>query len=169
MAEAVAGHLVNSAREIKVGGCRFDAVAYDKKARLFKLVECKRVSDDRRIGQTFGQVGAYRGILEGQGFKFVDALSKKLHMRFGRWMEATQWTARIQMEFYVALPDEACKDVERLKGLKQQHPDVGIIRVRPDGVCRDYIRVHGKKNDELTRARAMTIRLPIPVAIEHQG
>src|SRR2546422_1177435 len=115
MALAVARHLKNSAREVRVGGCRFDVVAYDKKAKVFKVVECKRVSDPRRIGQTFGQVGAYRTIIEKQGFKFLDALSNKLQMRFGRWMEATQWAARIQMEFYVALPDEACRDVERLR------------------------------------------------------
>jgi hypothetical protein len=169
MAEAVARQLKNAAREVEVGDCRFDVVAYDKKSKLFMLVECKRATDHRRVGQTFGQVGAYRGILERQGFEFVDAFSKKFQMRFGRWMEATQWAEQIRVEFYVALTDEACKDVERLRGLKQQHPDVGIIRVKPDGVCRDYIRVQGKKDDKLTRARAMTIRLWTPEAIEHRG
>ncbi len=164
MALAVSRHLGNSATEITVGRCRFDVVAYDKKVRLFKVVECKRVNDATRIGQTFGQVGAYRGVLEGQAFKFVDAFSKKVHMRFGRWMEATQWGLQIRVEFYVALTREACKKVELLRSIKHRLPDVGVMRVRPEGSVSTFIRDGRKKDYELAKAHPAVIRIVAPTS-----
>ncbi len=50
-------------------------------------------------------------------FEFVDAFSRILDppMRFGRYMEATDWARRIAIEVYVALTDVACKDTALLE------------------------------------------------------
>jgi hypothetical protein len=162
MAQAVARYVGNSAIGVKIGSCILDVTAYDKAARLFKVVECKRVSDARRIGHTFGQTAAYMSVVAENGFGFVDALSKKLHMRFLRWMEGTNNGTEIKVEFYVALPDDACEQVDLLRSLKRQYPDVGIVRVKPDGKCRDYVKDQGKRDRELTKARAVTIKILTP-------
>lgn len=162
MAEAVAYRFRRSAREIRVGSCVFDVVAYDKGTRIFKVFECKRVSDARRIGQTFGQAAAYVSIVSENGFAFVDALSRKLYMRFGRWMEGTNNGTEIKVQFYVALPDSGCENLDLLKSLKRSHPNIGIIRVKPNGNCREYIKDQRKRDYELAKARPVTIKIFAP-------
>jgi len=59
MSQAVACNLGKyAAREVKVGDCIFDVVAYNKKEKLFRLVECKKSSKASKIGHAFGQVAA---------------------------------------------------------------------------------------------------------------
>jgi hypothetical protein len=68
-----------------------------------------------------------------RGFEFVDALSEKIHMCLRRWIEATEGVKGIRVEFYVAIPDEACRNLNLTKSLKQAHSGVGILRVKPNG------------------------------------
>jgi len=163
MAEAVARQLKNAAREVKVGDCIFDVVAYDKGQRLFRLVECKLGSKAASIGHAFGQVAAYYAVVVDQGYHFVDTLSKKVEprLRFGRLLEATEGK-QIRVEFYVALTDEACERVDLLRSVKRLLPDVGIIRVKADGRCRDHVHEHGKGDYELAQARPMLIKILQP-------
>ena len=163
MAEAVARQLKNSAREVKVGDCIFDVVAYDKGQRLFRLVECKLGSKAASIGHAFGQVAAYYAVVVDQGYHFVDTFSKKVEprLRFGRLLEATEGK-QIRVEFYVALTDEACERVDLLRSVKRLLPDVGIIRVKADGRCRDHVHEHGKGDYELAQARPMLIKILQP-------
>ena len=162
-AEAVARQLKNAAREVKVGDCIFDVVAYDKGQRLFRLVECKLGSKAASIGHAFGQVAAYYAVVVDQGYHFVDTLSKKVEprLRFGRLLEATEGK-QIRVEFYVALTDEACERVDLLRSVKRLLPDVGIIRVKADGRCRDHVHEHGKGDYELAQARPMLIKILQP-------
>ncbi len=159
MALAVARHLGPAAREIRVGDCKFDVIAYDKKQRLFELVECKRGSHTTTIGHAFGQVAAYYAVVADRGFEFVNALSKKLPLSFARLMEATHGARRIRVAFYVALTDKACRRVDLIRSVKRLLPSVGIIRVRPDGKCRDYVRIHGVRDYDLAKARPTTIHI----------
>ena len=159
MALAVARHLGPAAREIRVGDCKFDVIAYDKRQRLFELVECKRGSHTTTIGHAFGQVATYRAVLTDRGLEFVDAVSKKLSLRYIRWMEATEKNRRIRVAFYVALTDKACKRVDFIRSVKRLHPFVGIIRVKPDDKCRRYIRINGVKDYDLAKARPATIHI----------
>jgi hypothetical protein len=163
MAEAVARQLKNAAREVKVGDCIFDVVAYDKGQRLFRLVECKLGSKAASIGHAFGQVAAYYAVVVDQGYHFVDTFSKKVEprLRFGRLLEATEGK-QIRVEFYVALTDEACERVDLLRSVKRLLPDVGIIRVKADGRCRDHVHEHGKGDYELAQARPMLIKILQP-------
>lgn len=142
------------ARQIRLGDMRLDIVAYDKKKRLFKVVECKPAVHQTVVGQTFGQIAAYINRVTDRTDEFVDSFSDQVKMRFGRWMQATEYGRRIKAEFYVALPEAACKDIECLRNLKRQHADVGIIRHKPNGQCRPYLRERNKPNYELARATA---------------
>lgn len=162
MSEGVARFFGNAALEIKVGHCIFDVVSYDKRKKLFRVVECKKTTRITGIGKTFGQVSAYSSVVAERAFKFVDALSRKLQMRFGRWMEATENGRQIRVEFYVALTHDACKEVALLKTMKQSYPQVRIIRVKQDESVRGYIRYKGKKIHELAKARPTVIKIEQP-------
>ncbi len=161
MERAVADYLGRTARQVSLEGCRFDVVAYDKKERLFTLVECKWGSKTTAVGHAFGQVAAYYALLAGRGFDFVDAVSKKLpHMRFGRWSEATHSTRYINVEFYVALKEKAClRQADVIRAVKKLLPEVGVIRVKEDGRCRNYLR-NGRKKDERT-AQAIPVKIKL--------
>lgn len=106
MAAAVARYLRPAAREVAVDGHRFDVVAYNKREKFFKLVECKRGSRATGIGRAFGQLVAYYSVVSARGFDFVNAVSKKIPINFKRLMEATDRGRRIRVAFYVALTDD---------------------------------------------------------------
>ncbi len=96
MSQAVA-HLLGkyAARELRVAGCIFDVVAFDKKELSFTVVECKLSRKTTGIGKAFGQLAAYSATIATQVDKFLDAYSKKVptQIHLGRWMEATEDTA----------------------------------------------------------------------------
>lgn len=159
MAEAVARYLRSAAREVTVDGYRFDVVAYDKRERLFKLVECKRGSRSTSIGRAFGQLVAYYAVVSSRGFDFVNAVSKKMRLSFKRLMEATNGARRIRVAFHVALTDEGCKRIQLLRTIKELLPQVGIIRVKGNGHCRNYILDGRKKDYKLAEAAPTVIRV----------
>lgn len=169
MAQAVARHLNRNKtiawREIKVGRCRFDVVAFDKKRRTFLVVECKLHSRPVSVGRTFGQIVTYRAILTSRGFEFLDATSDKPpQMGFGRWWEATEGGRRFRVEFYVALTDKACRQAEFMS-LRRQNPTVGVIRVKPNGRCRHALRRRdGTADAKAAKARPTTIVINSPKA-----
>jgi hypothetical protein len=165
MSQAVARDLGKyAAREVKVGDCKFDVVAYNKEEKLFRLVECKKTNKASGIGHAFGQVAAYHATIATHGVQFLDAYSKKIPnpMRLTRWMEATDNYRRIRIAFSVALTEEACQRIDLLSAMKKLLPDVGIIRVKPDGRCRPYVRVGKDKDDKLTKARPVVIEILQP-------
>jgi len=137
----------------------FDVVAYDKQEKLFRLVECKLGSKATSVGHAFGQVAAYYAVLAARGRDFLNAFSRKVPLRYERLMEATNENRRIRVAFYVALTDEACKRVDLIRSVKRLLPTVGIIRVKPDGKCREFLRERGQKNHKLAEA------LPVMVEI----
>jgi hypothetical protein len=162
MSQAVAYTLGKfAAREVRVRDCIFDVVAYNKKDRSFRLVECKRSRKASGIGQAFGQLAAYSATIATHGREFLVAYSKKLAvpMHQGRWMEATDDYRRISVAFYVALTEKACRRVDLLRSMKKILPDVGIIRVKRDGHCRNYLKVGKLKDTRLAQPRIMAIKL----------
>ena len=162
MSQAVAFTLGKyAAREVRVGDCIFDVVAYNKKEKSFRLVECKKTRKASGIGQAFGQLAAYSATIATHGREFLVAYSKKLDvpMHQGRWMEATDFYHRFRVAFYVALTDKACKRVDLLRSMKKILPNVGIIRVKPDGYCRNYLRIGKQKDFELCQSHTMTVKI----------
>ena len=167
MAKAVARWLKSekglAAQEISLGRNRFDVVAYDKKRRVFKVVECKLTSRPTGIGKTFGQLVSYSGVLSKHGYEFVNAASKKLkNMSFNTWMEATSGGKHIHVEYFVALRAQALKDRDLLLSIRKQVPGVGIIRYKDNGQCKDNIWSNGKRDYEVCWAKARKIRLKQP-------
>ena len=150
-----------AAREIRVGDCIFDVVAYNKQEKLFRLVECKKTSKASGIGHAFGQVAAYHATIATHGVQFLDAYSKKIPspMRLTRWMEATDNYRRIRIAFSVALTEKACKRIDLLRSMKKLLPDVGIIRVKPDGRCRHYVRIGKTKDEKLAKPQPVVIKI----------
>ncbi len=77
-------------------------------------------------------------------------------------MEATDNYRSIRIAFYIALTDRACKRADLLRSMKKLLPDVGIIRVKPDGHCRHYLRIGKDKEDKLSKPRPVVIEILRP-------
>jgi hypothetical protein len=160
MSRHVAAHLKKtSAREIRVGDCKFDVVAYDKKRRLFQIAECKMGSKATVIGHAFGQIAAYCAILSAAGEEFLDAYTKRVSLRWRRMMEATDQAKQFKVVFYVALEDKACRRIDLIRSIKRLLPNVGIIRVKRNGECRTHLRNQRKKESELCKAAPIIVRV----------
>lgn len=159
MQKAVEQHFKNSTREVRVGSCILDIVAYDKEERLFSIVECKLGSDITSIGHAFGQISAYYAALSGLGRDFIDRFTKKVPLRYERIMEATHDNRELRVAFYVALTDAACEKTELIRSIKRLLPGVGIIRVKPNGKCRGNLKCNGKKDPKLAEAVPMTVEI----------
>ena len=165
MTDAVVRHLKNKGkvsvwREVKLEGGRLDLVAYDKTAKVFKIVECKMHSSPRNAAQTFGQTAMYSSLLSKQVSKFLDAVSKrKPAMKYTRWIEATDGGKQIQVEFFVALSDKATRRPE-FRNLREKFPEIGIFRIKPNGYCRNVLkRPDGTHDSKGAKALPQTIRL----------
>ncbi|MFI5073231.1 MAG: hypothetical protein ACHP8A_20370 [Terriglobales bacterium] len=160
---------VKVARQVRLDNMRFDVVAYDKERGVFNVVECKPASGHTDIGKALGQLSAYRDKIRNKPDEFVDSVSEKISMRFGRWMEATNCGRRIRITFHAALTDKALKDISRIRDFKEQYPHFGIIRYRKDGSVRGYIREGQEINRELARATMIEIALRSPWAAPKVG
>jgi len=164
MANAVLQHLnkrkVIAGREVKLGRGRLDVVAYDKRAKTFKIIECKLSSRPTSVAKTFGQAVYYLTSLEKRVPEFLDAASRKLPpMRYARWQEATNDGKKITVAVYVALTHKACMQSE-FRALRKQYPQIGVIRVRPNGRCRNALRrADGTADAKAANATPKTIRL----------
>jgi hypothetical protein len=160
MVDAVERHLKNRGkvivwRETKLVRGRVDLVAYDKNAKLFVFIECKLHSKPTNTAKTFGQAMFYLSTLDGHVSKFLDVISKKKEasMKFSRWMEATSNGKEIKVEGFVALTDKAVKQPEFNK-LRSKFPDIGVIRVKPNGYCLDTLPCpDGSRDQKAARAR----------------
>jgi hypothetical protein len=159
MAEAVAGHFENSVREVRVGSCIFDVVAYNKQEKLFSIVECKLGSHVTGIGHAFGQISAYYAVLTASGRDFIDRCTKKVPLRYERMMEATHDNRELRVAFYVALTDAACQKTELIRCVKKLLPGVGIIRVKSNGKSRNYLNCYGRKDAKLAEAIPTTVEI----------
>lgn len=164
MSQAIAAHLGKyAAREVKLGSCKFDVVSYDKRNKIFRLVECKRSSRPAGIGRAFGQLAAYAATLATTSADdFLTAYSRKLQkpMDYHRWAEATNGHRSVKVAFYVGLTNEACRQIPLLRSLKTIFPKVGILRVKTDGRCRPYLRNKGEADYETARPVPVKIRIP---------
>jgi len=149
--------------EVPIGPCRLDIVAYDRKKKMFKVIECKRTKRDSGIGRTFGQTVTYITAVKKDGLAFARGVGRKLApLTFDDWMEATEWGRQITVAFYVALSHEALSKIELIRDMKRFSPDVGIIRVKQDGSCRSYIHRRGKTYHRIAAPRAIKIKIRRP-------
>lgn len=150
----------HTASEISLFRTRFDLVAYHKKRKEFRVIECKPTNRDTGIGRAFGQLATYHGTVKENGLEFVDVVSQKLpNMSFRKWMEATDWAKQFKVSFYVALSHNALLDLKRIRRLKSILPQFGIIRVRPNRGCRSYLYTSKKSYRKLASAKPIEVRI----------
>lgn len=144
--------------------CRFDVVAYDKDRGVFWVVECKPTSREVEISNAFGQAATYHSKIQRYPDQFVNSVSdEKIVMRYRRWAEATDAGRRIRVELYVALENEACRNLAAIRNFRKRYPEVGVIRYKEEGTCQDYLRDEKKEKDfALSRAETLTIMLNNP-------
>jgi hypothetical protein len=157
-------------RELNFGGPKFDVVGFSPDTGEFHIAECKRSVHPVGVGQTFGQILAYKSMIYDAGETFLSAFEKHLlkggvtNIPF--WTHAAQFveTGKIPVRFYVALRDSACERPEFLRLMKRDLRDVGIIRINKYGQCKDYVHApHGRKDFELCQATTVEVPIAAPV------
>jgi hypothetical protein len=115
--------------QVRISGeHRLDLVAYDKSSGVFSVVQCKSTHEKSTAKKALDQVVRYRDAISRQPDKFVDLVSCKMEMRFGKWIQATDCGRRIRVEFFVARRDSACDKTQHIRDQKSRHSSVGIIR-----------------------------------------
>jgi hypothetical protein len=142
------------------GKSRLDLVAYDKTSGVFTVVECKSTHEKSTVRRAFNQLARYRNAISRQPDNFVDRVSRKMKMRFGRWMEATDCGRRIRVEFLVGLRDRACDKLQSIRDQKSRRSSVGIIRCKNNGRCESCVKTeHGAEDTQLCESRVETFNL----------
>jgi hypothetical protein len=69
--------------------------------------------------------------------------------------------------FYVGLTENACQNVDLLQLIRRSlSSKIGIIRVKPNGVCRSYIRVKGQENHDVCEPEVISV--PITRVFTHR-
>ncbi len=156
-------------RELNFAGPKFDVVGFSPDTGEFHIVECKRTSRLAGIGQTFGQILAYKSMIFDAGEKFLTAFERQLTKDSVRsvtfWTHGAHFveTGKIPIRFYVALPESACGRPDFLRLMKRDLKNVGIIRINRYNQCKDYIRVHGREDYELCEAKTVEVPISAPV------
>jgi hypothetical protein len=168
-------------RELNFEGPKFDVVGFSPDTGEFHIVECKRTSRLVGIGQTFGQILAYKAMIFDAGEQFLNAylrqLAKEGITRISFFSEVAQFAneRKIPIRFYVALREKACSRPDFLRLMKGDLSGVGIIRINQYNRCKDYIRVRGQEDYELCEAERIDVPIstpPRPIVqkvLEHQG
>ena len=136
----------------------FDVIGYESDSNTFHIVECKKSAKAAGIGHAFGQLLAYKSVLHQTGYQFLEEFLKRA--RFNLALEdivGPVTEGKLRAKFYVGLVEEACKNVELLRLIKESLQNVGIIRVKESGICRDYIRIGGEKDYELCQSKLANI------------
>jgi len=148
-------------RNFRFQNVEFDVVGYSGEDNTFHIVECKKSAKAAGIGHAFGQLLAYKAVLHQAGFKFL----KEVIQHKPELVDLVTEKG-LQAKFYVALTDDACKNVELLRVMKKYLGDVGIIRIERNGKCRDYINVKEEgKNYEICKSK--TVIVPITRVFTH--
>jgi DNA-dependent RNA polymerase auxiliary subunit epsilon len=147
--------------EVRIsGGHRPDLVAYDKTSGVFTVVECKSTHEKSTVKRAFDQLVRYRDAISRQPDEFVDRVSRKMKMRFSRWMEATDCGRRVRVEFIAGLRDRACDKIQSVRDQKSRRSSVGIIRCKDNGQCKLYVKIEsGAEDPQLCKAKVETFIL----------
>jgi hypothetical protein len=168
-------------RELNFGGPKFDVVGFSPDTGEFHIVECKRTSRLVGIGQTFGQILAYKAMIFDSGEQFLNAYLKQLAKegitRISFFSEVAQFAneRKVPIRFYVALREKACLQPDFLRLMKRDLSGVGIIRINKYNQCREYIKVRGIEDYELCKADRIEVPIstpPRPIVqkvLEHQA
>ena len=168
-------------RELNFGGPKFDIVGFSPDTGEFHIVECKLTSRSVGIGQTFGQILAYKAMIFDAGEQFLNAYLKQLAKegitKISFYSEVAQFAneRKIPIRFYVALREKACSRPDFLRLMKRDLSGVGIIRINQYNQCKDYIRVRRHKDFELCEAERIEVPISTPPrplvqkVLGHQG
>jgi hypothetical protein len=156
-------------RELNFGGPRFDVVGFSPETEEFYIVECKRTKRPVGIGQTFGQILAYKAMIADGGEKFLNsfntALVRARITKLQFWQYGTRFVdaGKIPVRFFVAMPQEACERTDILQSIKKDLTGVGIIRIKGNKQCKDYIRVFQDKDYEICRGTPVDVPISMPI------
>jgi hypothetical protein len=138
-------------RELTVGDCKFDAVGFSSREKCFYVVETKTGSKPSDIGHAFGQILAYEAVISQDGRSFVRNFYNKLNTKERQYLDFEDLSSitskKVNVRFFVALTEAACRNTELLRYLKNTESNVGIFRIRKDGRLRDHLKVPGGGED----------------------
>ena len=140
----------------RFGNVAFDVVGYSPSDSIVHVVECKAGSKPVDIGHAFGQLLTYKSVLVENGYEFLTEFANKVHMKAEDIATAIQ-EEKLRVKFYVGLSDEACKSTSLIISMKDSLRSVGIIRVKPKGGCRGYVRTKGEKDYDICKSEMVLV------------
>ena len=142
----MSGMLVRS--NVDLGVFQSDVLTLDKSQGAFVAVQCMHGGQPNTLAAHFSKADSYLTAAKCGTLKFHALTDKK-----------SKATTRRLLSVSVALMDRTCKRRDLLRSLKAQFPAVGIVRVKMNGQCRDYIR-DGDGNKDLALTAGAPVELP---------
>lgn len=119
--------------EFKIKGGWIDVINYNKNDRVFDIVECKIAENPVKIGQTFGQVIAYHGIIQDNGRRFFKGVLERAR----DWLTFEEQAKifiekKAKIRLYACFAEEEVKDYQRLLDTltKETKARIGLILIR---------------------------------------
>jgi hypothetical protein len=155
-------------RELRLsGGVIFDVVGFSRQDKTFYIVECKTGANPTDVGHAFGQILAYKCVLQDRGYDFFKEFYDRVKNEDPRVMGLEDINdiidaGKFQSRFFVALKQRVCTNYDFLRSLKRSFKEgIGIIRFRErkgKRECRLYIRVEKNQKDfDLCRSELVTV------------
>ena len=139
------------------GSFQFDVLAFNKQKFTLMGFECMYGGQPSTLAARFALAYSHLAGVQALGLD-LSALRRARDKKGTEWPDLT--TAKLDVRFSVSvvLMDKVCRRVELLRSLKSQFPPIGVMRVKLNGECRDYVRDrHGNTDLSLTTGTSVTI------------
>ncbi len=142
---------------VRLDDLQFDVLALDHSRNALVGIECIHGGQPRTLTEQFVKANSHLEAAKCGALNFR-MLADKVKNKEGLPKLNAHKPSCLQFSVSVALMDRVCKRVDLLRVLKTQFPAIGIVRVKMNGQCRDYIRDRsGKKDSALTSSNAVKI------------
>lgn len=143
---------------VRLGDLEFDVLTFDKSESKFVAVECMFGGQPKTLAEHFSRANSDFAVAKYGALQFHALAGKGKSKKGPAWPNTAKLKLGIRFSVSVALMNKVCKRVDLLRSLKQEFPAIGIVRVKMNGQCRDYIRDrNGDKDVALTASKAVKI------------
>jgi hypothetical protein len=124
--------------EFKIKGGWIDVINYNKNDRVFDIVECKIAENPVRIGQAFGQLMAYHGIIQENGRRFFKGVLERARDWITFEEQAKIFVEKkAKIRLYACFAEEGVRDHQRLLSTltKETKSRIGLILIQRGNVA----------------------------------
>jgi hypothetical protein len=145
---------------VKLADFQFDVLAFDQSERTFMAVECMYGGQPKTLAEFLAKAASHFAVAKKGVVQFYSLPDKGMSNKNTAWPSAAKLKPGVRFSVSVALMEKVCKRVELLRALKEQFPAVGLLRVKMNGQCREYMRDrNGNKDFALAASTSVRIRV----------